>query len=91
MNHTRPDGLLDDLRGKFELVLEDYAALSTEMLALREEARRQHELTGFLLKALAADLARHCSDREAHAGARRPAAEPRAGQPVHLIPCPTPP
>jgi hypothetical protein len=62
--------LLSDLRGKFELVLEDYAALQAELLALRRKTHEQHELTTFLLGAIAADLAAHRADTSAHPDCR---------------------
>jgi hypothetical protein len=70
MHQHHLEAVLAELRGKFELVLEDYAALHAEVQTLRREARDQHELTIFLLRAIAADLTVHRADAEAHAGLR---------------------
>lgn len=65
--------LLEDIRGKFELVLEGHAALRVEMHEFRQESNEKHEQTAFLLKtlngkidAVAADLSAHRADTEAH-------------------------
>jgi len=68
MHQNHLEVVLAELRGKFELVLEDYAALHAEVQTLRREARDQHELTMFLLRAIAADLTAHRADTEAHCG-----------------------
>ena len=78
--------VLADLRGKFELVLEDYSALQDEVQALRREARDQHELTMFLLKAIAADLTAHSADTEAHGGSPAKARERFAPRTLRLTP-----
>jgi hypothetical protein len=66
MHHNHLEVVLAELRGKFELVLEDYAALHAEVQTLRREARDQHELSIFLLRAIAADLTAHRVDAGAH-------------------------
>jgi hypothetical protein len=58
--------LLEDIRGKFELVLEGHTALRTEMHEFRRESNEKHEQTAFLLKKIASDLAAHRADTEAH-------------------------
>jgi hypothetical protein len=58
--------LLEDIRGKFELVLEGHAALRTEMHEFRRESNEKHEQTAFLLKKIASDLTAHRVDTEAH-------------------------
>ncbi len=65
--------LLEDIRGKFELVLEEHAALRVEIHEFRRESNEKHEQTAFLLKtmnnkidAVAADLGAHRADTEAH-------------------------
>jgi len=62
--------LLEDIRSKFDLVLEGHAALRAELIAkidaFRDESNAQHEQTAFLLKALARDLSAHRTDTEAH-------------------------
>ena len=70
MHRNHPEAALAELHLKFELMLEDYAALKAEVQLLHREAREQHELALFLLRAVAADLAGHRADRGAHAGAR---------------------
>lgn len=44
--------LLEDIRGKFDLVLEGHEVLREEMRGVREESNARHEHTAFLLKAL---------------------------------------
>jgi hypothetical protein len=58
--------LLEDIRGKFELVLEGHDALRSELHEFREESNEKHEQTTFLLKKIAGDLAAHRADTEAH-------------------------
>ena len=62
--------LLEEMRSKFDLVLEGHVALRDELTAridaYREESNQKHEQTAFLLKALARDLAAHRADTEAH-------------------------
>jgi len=86
MQQNHLDVVLADLRGKFELVLEDYAALHAEVQTLRCEARDQHELTVFLLRAIAADLTAHRADAEAHPGSRTKAQGRLAPRTVRLAP-----
>jgi len=58
--------LLEDIRGKFELVLEGHSALRAELREFREESNEKHEQTSFLLRKVAADLSAHRADTEAH-------------------------
>jgi hypothetical protein len=91
--------LLEEIRGKFDLVLDGHAALRAEILEYRRESNEKHDLTAFKLEvlnetlnnkidgaaaalrfelrefrgeitakidALAADLAAHRADTEAH-------------------------
>jgi len=58
--------LLENIRGKFELVLEGHGALRSELHEFRRESNEKHEQTAFLLKKIAADLAAHRADTEAH-------------------------
>jgi len=65
--------LREDIRGKFELVLEGHSALRAEIHEFRRESNEKHEQTTFLLKtmngkidAVAADLSAHRTDTEAH-------------------------
>ena len=58
--------LLEDINSKFELVLEGHAALRAELREFRQESNEQHEQTAFLLRKVAADLAAHRADTEAH-------------------------
>jgi hypothetical protein len=89
MKRDHLDVLLTDLRDKFELVLEDYAVLHTELLVLRRKTREQHELTTFLLKAVAADLAAHRADTAAHSDGRaNPAGRPPGRPTLHIPHCP---
>ena len=84
MHHNHLEVVLAELRGKFELLLEDYAALHAEVQMLRREARDQHELSTFLLRAIAADLTAHRADAEAHAGSRTKAQGRHAPRTVRL-------
>ena len=86
MHQNHLEVVLADLRGKFELVLEDYAALHAEMQTLRREARDQNELTMFLLGAIAADLTAHSADTEAHGGSPAKARERFAPRTLRLTP-----
>lgn len=58
--------LLEEMRGKFDLVLEGHAALTARIDALDRKLDEKHELTTFLLKAVATDLSAHRADTEAH-------------------------
>jgi hypothetical protein len=67
--------LLEDISGKFDLVLEGHEMLREEIRGVREESNAKHEQTAFLLKALGAkldavatDLSAHRKDTEAHGG-----------------------
>jgi len=44
--------LLEDIRGKFDLVLEGHEALRNEIREAREESNEKHEHTAFLIDAL---------------------------------------
>jgi hypothetical protein len=44
--------LLEDIRGKFDLVLEGHESLRKEILNAREESNEKHDLTAFQIKAL---------------------------------------
>jgi hypothetical protein len=70
--------LLEDIRSKFDLVLEGHEVLSSEIRDSRSELNTKHEHTVFLIEALnkkidsvAADLAAHRKDTEAHHGVYR--------------------
>ena len=70
--------LLEDIKGKFELVLEGHSLLQKEIYHVREESSERHDQTMFLLKTLngkidvvAADLSAHRADTEAHHGVYR--------------------
>jgi len=65
--------LLEEMRSKFDLVLEGHAALYTRIDAMNREWNEKHDLTNFMLKTLASevadiriDLAAHRADTEAH-------------------------
>jgi hypothetical protein len=65
--------LLEDIRSKFDLVLEGHESLRNEILEARQESNEKHDHTGFLLNTLnkkidsvAEDLAAHRADTEAH-------------------------
>ena len=86
MHHNHLEVVLAELCGKFELVLEDYAALHAEVQTLRREARDQHELTMFLLRAIAADLTAHGADTKAHCGSSAKAQARLAPRTMRLTP-----
>jgi hypothetical protein len=44
--------LLEDIRGKFDLVLEGHDSLRKEIRDAREESNEKHDLTAFQIKAL---------------------------------------
>jgi dynactin complex subunit len=44
--------LLEDIRGKFDLVLEGHEMLREEIRGVREESNARHDQTAFLLKVL---------------------------------------
>jgi hypothetical protein len=74
MERNYVEVLLEEMRSKFDLVLEGHAALRAELQEYRRESNERHDLTEFLLKALArdvseirTDLAAHRADTEAHA------------------------
>jgi hypothetical protein len=65
--------LLEDIRSKFELVIEGHSVLNAKLDAFREESNEKHGQTAFLLNtmngkidAVAADLTAHRADTEAH-------------------------
>lgn len=73
MEQSYMEILFEEMRGKFDLVLESHAALRAELQEYRRESNERHDLTEFLLKALArdvaeirADLAAHRADTESH-------------------------
>lgn len=66
MEQAHLEILLEEIRSKFDLVLEGHDALHAKIDAYRLESNEKHELTAFLLKTLAADLAAHRADTEAH-------------------------
>ena len=65
--------LFEDIRGKFELVLEGHAALHKEIKDTREQMEERFDLVDFKMEtlnqkidAVAADLRAHREDTEAH-------------------------
>ncbi len=65
--------LLEEMRSRFDLLLEGHATLRAELQEYRRESNERHDLTEFLLKALArdvgqlrTDLSAHRADTEAH-------------------------
>ncbi len=65
--------LLEDIRGKFDLVLEGHDSLRQEIREARQSSDEKHDQAVFLLKVLnekidkvAADLSAHRTDTEAH-------------------------
>ena len=66
MEQSHLEILLEDIRSKFELVLEGHSVLNNKIDAFRAESNEKHEQTAFLLKAVAADLSAHRADTEAH-------------------------
>lgn len=70
--------LLEDIRGKFDLVLEGHSSLHAEMQAMRQELKEELRHVDFKvetlnkkLDAVAADLATHRADTETHHGVYR--------------------
>jgi hypothetical protein len=73
MEQAHLEILLEDIRAKFDLVLEGHAALLAEIRENRRESNEKHDLTAFKLMvlndkidAIAVDLAAHRADTEAH-------------------------
>lgn len=66
MEQNRLEILREDIRSKFELVLEGHSVLNSKIDAFRAESNEKHEQTTFLFKAVAADLSAHRADTEAH-------------------------
>jgi hypothetical protein len=66
MEQSHLEILREDIRSKFELVLEGHSVLNAKIDAFRAESNEKHEQTTFLLKAVAADLSAHRADTEAH-------------------------
>lgn len=71
---THLEILLEEMRGKVDLVLEGHAALHAKIDAYRNESNEKHDLTAFQLgvlnaklDAVAAELTAHRADTEAHA------------------------
>lgn len=65
--------LLEDIRGKFDLVLEGHTSLHSEMQSMRREISEKFELVDFKMDTLnkkidtvAANVAAHRADTEAH-------------------------
>jgi hypothetical protein len=65
--------LLEDIRSKFDLVLEGHESLRHEIREARQESNEKHDQATFLLKTLnkkidsvADGLAAHRSDTESH-------------------------
>lgn len=65
--------LLDDIRGKFDLVLEGHDALRSEIRQLGRKTEERFDLVDFKIDtlnkkidAVAADLSAHRKDTEAH-------------------------
>ncbi|ABQ27362.1 hypothetical protein [Geotalea uraniireducens] len=70
--------LLEDIRSKFDLVLEGHESLRAEIRDTRSELNEKIEHNSFLINVLnekidsvAADLAAHRTDTEAHHGVYR--------------------
>jgi len=70
--------LLEDIRGKFDLVLEGHDVLRNVIGEMRDEWNEKHEHTAFLIDtlnkkidAVTADLSAHRKDTEAHHGVYR--------------------
>ena len=70
--------ILEDIQGKFELVLEGHDVLRREIRESRDESNAKHEHTAFLIDtlnkkidAMAGDLSAHRKDTEAHHGVYR--------------------
>jgi len=68
---------LEDIRSKLDLVLKGHETLHAKIDDVRRESNQKHDLTAFQLKvlngkidAVAADLAAHRADTEAHLGYR---------------------
>lgn len=70
--------LLEDIRGKFDLVLEGHTSLHSEMQSMRREINEKLELVDFKMDTLnkkidtvAGNVAAHRADTEAHHGVYR--------------------
>ncbi|HEX9022792.1 MAG TPA: hypothetical protein VF799_03030 [Geobacteraceae bacterium] len=70
--------LLEDIRSKFDLVLEGHSAIRSEMHSMRQEISERLENGEFKLDilnkkidAVVADLSAHRADTEAHHGVYR--------------------
>jgi uncharacterized coiled-coil DUF342 family protein len=48
--------LFEEMRSRFDLVLEGHAALHAKIDDYRRESNERHELTGFLLKTLSGEV-----------------------------------
>ncbi len=73
MEQEHLEMLLEDIRAKFDLVLEGHESLRGEIRETRRDSNEKHDQTAFLLKvvnekidAVAQDLAEHRRDTEAH-------------------------
>ncbi len=67
--------LLEDIKGKFDLVLEGHDAIRHELQETRQELNEKIDMNSFLIKVLdkkidtvAADLTAHRVDTEVHRG-----------------------
>jgi septation ring formation regulator EzrA len=58
--------LLEDIRGKFDLVLEGHDVLRKEIQDARRELGDKISLVDFKIEAVAADVKAHRADTEAH-------------------------
>ncbi len=58
--------ILEDIRGKFDLVLEGHDVLRREILESRRELGEKISLVDFKVDTVAAELKAHRADTEAH-------------------------
>lgn len=56
MEQSHLEVLLEDIRSKFELVLEGHSVLNDKIDAFRAESNEKHEQTAFLLKAMSGKI-----------------------------------
>lgn len=73
MEKNQSEILLEDIQGKFELVLEGHESLRKEIREAWDESNQKHEQTAFLINtlnkeidAVATELADHRADTEGH-------------------------
>jgi len=62
MEQSYMEILLEEMRSKFDLVLEGHAALRAEIQEYRRESNEKHELTGFMIKTLAGEVSQLRAD-----------------------------